>query len=70
MNVPIGTAACVYAFWFFMGENWKSVYQPEFAFKPSEPKTIARGDESRWTGYYTDEKGEVRYQPVEPPDWR
>ena len=70
MNVPIGTAACVYAFWFFMGENWKTVYQPEFAFEPSQPKMISRSDESRWTGYYTDEKGEVRYSPVEPPDWR
>ncbi len=70
MNVPIGTATCVYTFWFFMGENWKSVYQPEFAFKPCEPKTISRSDESRWTGYYTDEKGEVRYKAVDPPDWR
>ena len=26
MHVPIGTAACVYALWFFFGENWKSVY--------------------------------------------
>lgn len=27
MNVPVGTLACVYAFWFFLGENWKNVYQ-------------------------------------------
>lgn len=29
MNVPVGTAACVYALWFFAGEEWKQVYEPE-----------------------------------------
>src|SRR5690606_39393702 len=26
MNMPIGTGAAIYAFWFFFGENWKPVY--------------------------------------------
>src|SRR5438552_3025296 len=25
-SIPVGTAACVYSLWFFMGENWRSVY--------------------------------------------
>ena len=25
MSIPVGTAACVYSLWFFMGDHWKSV---------------------------------------------
>lgn len=28
MNVPIGTAVCVYALWFFLGDEWKGIYEP------------------------------------------
>ena len=29
MNVPFGTLAGVYAFVFFLGEDWKQVYEPQ-----------------------------------------
>lgn len=72
MNVPIGTATCVYSLWFFLGENWKEVY-PEVAFAnqdKSKALQLQHERETRWTGYKTDEKGEVTFNPVDPPDWR
>ncbi|REJ79373.1 MAG: hypothetical protein DWQ47_01135 [Acidobacteria bacterium] len=29
MNVPVGTAVGVYALWYFVGEEWKQVYEPQ-----------------------------------------
>ena len=29
LNVPIGTAVCIYALWFFFGDEWKKVYEDE-----------------------------------------
>ncbi|MEO6051328.1 MAG: hypothetical protein ABIP78_08355, partial [Pyrinomonadaceae bacterium] len=26
MSVPVGTAACVYSLWFFLGDNWRAIY--------------------------------------------
>ncbi|MEQ1603967.1 MAG: hypothetical protein ABL999_03790 [Pyrinomonadaceae bacterium] len=70
MNVPIGTAACVYALWFFLDENWKNVY-PEVAFANEEKARIPQIErEARWTGHQTDEKGKCTFHTVEPPDWR
>jgi hypothetical protein len=72
MNVPIGTAACVYALWFFLSDNWKEVY-PEVAFGRDEKAAalqLAHERETRWTGHHTDEKGEVTFNTVAPPDWR
>lgn len=72
MNVPIGTATCVYSMWFFLGDNWKEVY-PDVAFKSSEREQtlkLAHDREARWTGYQTNEKGETTFAPVNPPDWR
>lgn len=64
MNVPVGTAACVYSLWFFMGNNWKSVYSPV-----SGVSQIGESH-SRWEPYTQDERGEYVYRNVEPPDWR
>ena len=72
MNVPIGTAACVYALWFFLGDNWKEVY-PEVAFSKDEKAAtlqLTHERETRWSGYRSNEKGEVTFNPVDPPDWR
>ena len=72
MNVPVGTAACVYALWFFLGENWKEVY-PEATSSGqanAESLRLAHDRETRWTGYQTNEKGEYTFNQVEPPDWR
>jgi hypothetical protein len=70
MNVPIGMAAAVYSLWFFLGERWKSVYPEKAEAGDHRPHELTDPVDPRWTGYYTDEKGEVVYQPVEPPDWR
>ena len=70
LNLPFGAAACFYACWFFLGESWKSVYDR------SDPQ-IADGvagfgpaDVSRWSGYTVDERGEISFHHVDPPDWR
>lgn len=70
MNVPIGTAAGVYSLWFFLSDHWKSVYPEKTEDGDYPPRQLTDPVDPRWTGYYTDEKGEVVYQPVEPPDWR
>jgi hypothetical protein len=67
MNVPIGTAACVYALWFFFGEDWKTLY-PE-APGAAGMKQI-EGTHPDWEGRYVRENGEVVYRPTTPPDWR
>ena len=70
MNVPIGTAACVYSMWYFLGENWKPVYRMQDGPRETPRQVTAPSNETRWTGYQTNEKGEVTYQPFDPPDWR
>src|SRR5687768_10056521 len=67
MNIPIGTAACVYSLWFFFGEDWKALY-PE-APGATDIKQIAV-TRPNWEGQYVHEKGEVVYRPATPPDWR
>lgn len=70
MNVPIGTAACVYAMWFFMGDNWKEVY-PEQAGLKTAPHQLPEYDTAKWEGSFkTDEKGRAVFTQAEPPDWR
>ena len=69
MNVPIGTAACVYALWFFFGEEWKSVY-PDVAGTNSPPRQIPDRTPANWEGSFVRQDGEVVYRPAEPPDWR
>ena len=70
MNVPVGTAACVYAMWFFLGENWKEVY-PEQAGPTTPPKELPEFDHAKWEGgFTTDEQGRAVFTKAEPPDWR
>lgn len=63
MSVPFGTAACVYALWFFFSENWKTVYEEK-----RDPNLIARGDEAKFEGTYSSES--ERFSAYQPPDWR
>jgi hypothetical protein len=70
MNVPFGTMSCVYALWFFLGENWKQVYQQENSAREFVTPRLAEDRESRWAGFHTNEEGEVVFRTVEPPDWR
>ena len=65
MSVPIGTAACVYALWFFFGDQWKTVY-PQSDFNQHQ---LSYG-ESQWDGQVMDEEGEVVFRHQDPPDWR
>ncbi|MFL6374554.1 MAG: hypothetical protein ACJ73D_07820 [Pyrinomonadaceae bacterium] len=70
MHVPFGTAACVYALWFFAGENWKEVY-PEQAGLSAPPQELPGFDHAKWEGdFKTDEKGRAVFTQAEPPDWR
>ncbi len=67
MNVPFGTLACVYSLWYFLGENWKDVYQQS---PGPAPRHLVQDQEARWTGYHTNEQGEIIFHPVDPPNWR
>lgn len=69
MNVPIGTAACVYALWFFFGEEWKAVY-PESSGNDLKRGSLPATPQTNWSGQYVREGGEVVYRPANPPDWR
>lgn len=68
MNVPIGTAACVYVLWFFMGDNWKSVYGEEPS-AASVPGQLNQGVDTAWA---TDERARQEWERFRagPPDWR
>ncbi len=68
MNVPVGTAAAVYALWFFCGDEWKSVY-PETA-SANDPRQITAAPNARWEGYTKDEEGAFVHRTPPPPDWR
>ena len=67
MHVPIGTAACVYALWFFLGENWKSVY-PEAAVAGGYQPQLQHGEESSHDA--SQEEFSFEYGQTTPPDWR
>jgi hypothetical protein len=67
MHVPIGTAACVYALWFFFGENWKNVY-PEVAASGSDRPQLQVGEESSHKA--SQEEFNFEYGRTTPPDWR
>jgi hypothetical protein len=70
MHVPIGTAACVYAMWFFFGDNWKEVYPDHGREVDTQRPQLEAAREARWTGLHTNDQGEVVFRPVDPPDWR
>jgi hypothetical protein len=69
MNMPVGTAACVYALWFFFSENWKEVYPEDSISRPAELKQIAYGVESQRAAY-AEEELQPKFDPYNPPDWR
>jgi hypothetical protein len=70
MNVPIGTAACVYSLWFFLGDYWKDVYPGQAGSKMS-PAQLPEYDHVKWEGgFKTDEQGRAVFTQAEPPDWR
>lgn len=73
MSVPTGTVAGVYALWYFLGDKWRSVYEPhkmqgnDFYLNSSINSSPAG---QRWEGRYVNEHGEEVYRQPEIPDWR
>jgi hypothetical protein len=71
MNVPIGTAVCVYALWFFFGENWKEVYQPALVNAGGARSQLpGQADAAAWTVSQSREPSKDYAPPPPPPDWR
>lgn len=68
MNVPFGTLVGVYAFVFFLGEDWKQVYEPQ------RPSHMLGNDAGFGSTYgrddYTTADRDAQFQYREPPDWR
>ena len=56
MSIPVGTAACVYSLWFFMGDNWKSIYPEKADRLQGDPLQISYGVESQQAAYEEEEK--------------
>jgi hypothetical protein len=69
MNVPIGTAAAVYALWFFFGDQWKEVYEAGSYPNDNSRKQIAYGYESQRAAYEEEER-QPQFRTFDPPDWR
>lgn len=69
MSVPTGTLAAVYALWFFVGENWRNVYERPLA-RDMRLSLNAEDIHSKWEGRYVNEEGEFVYRQPETPDWR
>jgi hypothetical protein len=70
MNVPLGTLAAIYSLWFFLGDKWKNMYSEATPSDEKDSSQLLADLHTRWTGMKTDEKGEVIFHHVEPPDWR
>ena len=70
MNVPLGTLAAVYSFWFFCGDQWRSVYPETSARDRDERPQLNSYNPSRWEGYTRDEEGAYIHRTPPPPDWR
>jgi len=67
MSVPIGTAACVYALWFFFGDRWKEVYESQPEAKPYS--TLGLNEACTWEPADNERIRNHEYQP-KPGDWR
>ena len=61
-QMPVGTAVCVYTFWFLFGEKGKQLYeQPAHELPPAPP--------TDWAS--VNRQPEQMHQPhLAPPDWR
>lgn len=62
-QMPIGTAVCVYTFWFLFSEPGRSLYD-------RSTKTLP-GERPDWNGVNQQRSSEGEYAPTgSPPDWR
>jgi hypothetical protein len=63
MSFPIGTAVCVYTFWFLFSEPGKVLYdKPAYSLLPERQASAARGATPQRENEYV--------PPQSPPDWR
>lgn len=67
MNIPLGTLAAIYSFWFFCGEQWKEVY-PDAA--GSTDRNFLESPQEGYENFVKSEDGAYVYRTPEPPDWR
>ena len=67
MSFPIGTAVCVYALWFMVGEGWKEVYPQAAA--PARGALPHHGEYIPWEEQARRAARE-KAPPPPPPDWR
>ena len=67
MSFPIGTAVCVYALWFFLGDKWKEVY--EAPFYSSQFPALGLNEAEAWDPAFQEKVRQPEYQP-KPGDWR
>jgi hypothetical protein len=70
MSVPVGTAACVYAMWFFFGENWKNIYQHNEKFDDGYREHLQLMDRQPWAEASAHEFKYEEKRSTTPPDWR
>lgn len=70
MSVPVGTAACVYSLWFFLGDKWRYVYSEKANVFPGHNPQIEYGVESQWAAYQQEKREAESRRRYEPPDWR
>jgi hypothetical protein len=62
MQVPVGTAVCVYTFWFLFSEPGRLLYdQPAKSLPPESAQDWAHTNAEKTHAYVP---------PVTPPDWR
>ena len=62
-HMPVGTAVCVYTFWFLFSEPGRSLYD-------GSTKTLP-GERPDWNGVNQQRSPEGEYAPTgSPPDWR
>jgi len=67
MSVPFGTAACVYAMWFFFGDQWKEVYGGQA--EPRPYSNLSLNDAADWQPADDERVRDSQYEP-KPGDWR
>lgn len=70
MSVPVGTAACVYAFWFFFGDNWKSIYSDGEPVSDGYREHLQLMESQPWANMNADDVRYSEQRQTSPPDWR